>query len=217
MIRSNAAFDSPETVGLIEASVWDVASEPKTVDGKTVPCLPEGIEPGSVDVIMMVFVLSALEPRQWERAMRNLWAALRPGGLLLFRDYGRGDLAQVRFKAGRYLDENFYIRGDGTRVYFFDENELKELWARRMDEGSCTETPNEAEKALEDSLDSLSLDADTAGHVSHAFEISYFTVDRRMLVNRQRRLKMFRCWMQAILKKPEAGMNKAKETSRQDQ
>lgn len=41
---------------------------------------------------------------------------LKKGGKVLFMDYTRGDLTQIRFKAGRYVAENFYVRGDSAKV-----------------------------------------------------------------------------------------------------
>lgn len=70
------------------------------------------------------------------------YKALKPGGTLFIRDYGRHDLAQLRIKKDRLLDPAYpglYIRGDGTRVYFFPKPELEGLITaspRGTDKGS---------------------------------------------------------------------------------
>jgi len=84
---------------------------------------------GSVDVVTCLFVLSAMGPDARERAVANLWRALRPGGRLLFRDYGRYDHAQLRFAKGCRIAEDFYVKGDGTRVFYFDEDDVRRAFA----------------------------------------------------------------------------------------
>lgn len=117
-------------LGELSASVWDITSRPSDearAQGITY-ALPEGVEAGSVDVLTVVYVLSALHPDEWEQAVHNLYSCLKPGGLLLVRDYGRHDLAQLRIKKERLLDvPNFYIRGDGTRVYFFEKDQMGDM------------------------------------------------------------------------------------------
>lgn len=151
----------------MQADVWDAAG-----DG-----LPPGLEEGSVDVAVMIFIFSALSPREWGKAVRNVYKVLKPGGVVCFRDYGRGDLAQVRFRKGRYLEENFYIRGDGTRVYFFETDELKGIWSGK------------------------DLEKEEGEDEVPSFEIEALDADRRLLVNRAKQLKMYRCWLQGRFRK----------------
>lgn len=201
----------------VRASVWDVANE----DGR----LPEGVDEGSVDVVVMVFMFSALSPEQWGRAVGNAWRCLKEGGEVCFRDYGKGDLTQVRFKKERLLEGRFYVRGDGTRVYFFEEEELRRIWGgegaktdiegetvERTEGGAseeATTTCNGRSEIDEDVVNGTSAETtdERDDHLpvsKHAFEILSLGVDRRMLVNRQKQLKMYRCWIQGHFRKPYA-------------
>ncbi|XP_037035952.1 tRNA N(3)-methylcytidine methyltransferase METTL6 [Bradysia coprophila] len=81
----------------------------------------------SLDIVTMIFVLSAIHPDNFVGVFGTLFKLLRPGGVLLFRDYGLYDMAQLRFKPGHKINENFYMRQDGTRSYYFAEDELSQL------------------------------------------------------------------------------------------
>lgn len=166
-MRNHEAYNTDH----MQADVWDAAGEE----------LPPGLEEGSVDVVIMIFIFSALNPRQWKQAVNNAYRLLKSGGEVCFRDYGRGDLAQVRFKKGRYLEENFYIRGDGTRVYFFEKDELASIW---MGDAPTVQDGQEIESSED-------MTAPTA-----SFEVEKLDFDRRLLVNRAKKLKMYRCWIQ---------------------
>lgn len=86
------------------------------------------IKEGSVDIVSLVFVLSAVHPDKFGAVAGNMWRALRPGGALLFRDYGLYDMAQLRFKPGHKISENLYMRQDGTRSYYFSLKDLAEIF-----------------------------------------------------------------------------------------
>lgn len=153
-----------------------------------------------------MFVLSALHPEEWSRAVANVHKILKPNGLVVMRDYGRYDLTQLRFKTGRLLDRNFYIRGDKTRVYFFELDELALMFTGSTytkDDIDILKS-NCEEKAPKSTVTIQMHPILTSNSASHAlFAVEQLGVDRRLIVNRKRQLKMYRVWMQGQFRKLE--------------
>ncbi|KAI9340518.1 S-adenosyl-L-methionine-dependent methyltransferase [Obelidium mucronatum] len=139
VVKNNPAYNETQC----KSFVYDITSKSG---------VPPEIPPGSVDICVCIFL------------PENIYNILKPGGICLFRDYGRYDMAQLRFKKGRLLDDNFYIRGDWNAGLLFTQEEVGQFFAR--------------------------------------FETIQNVVDRRLLVNRSRQIKMYRVWMQGKFRKP---------------
>lgn len=138
LLKQNQQFDE----GRIQTRVLDLTEPQEDLD-QVINC-PE------MDFCSMIFFLSAVSPQKMSQVLpiqiqpfcvlcgqvvRNVSALMKIGGRVLFRDYAIGDLAQIRFEeSGRQkkLGDNFYLRGDGTRCFYFTEQFLSSLF---QDEG----------------------------------------------------------------------------------
>ncbi|NWZ33490.1 METL2 protein, partial [Brachypodius atriceps] len=164
LVKSHSSYNS----AWCSAFVHDVCDD----------ALPYPFPDEILDVILLVFVLSTIHPDRMQGVVNRLAKLLKPGGTLLFRDYGRYDTAQLRFKKGHCLSENFYVRGDGTRVYFFTKDEVWNMFNL----AGLTEVQN--------------------------------LVDRRLQVNRKKKVKMQRVWIQSKFQKPLLSLHNPEETTK---
>ncbi|GMH81598.1 hypothetical protein TrVE_jg12550 [Triparma verrucosa] len=100
----------------VESHVCDIAREPAPVDES------------SVDVVFLIFCLSAIEPELFPSALKNLHASMKPGGLLCFRDYGKFDMTMLRFSPSQWRGGTTFQRGDGTLSSFFEVSEVERMF-----------------------------------------------------------------------------------------
>ncbi|KAL7579935.1 hypothetical protein ACA910_004934 [Epithemia clementina (nom. ined.)] len=82
------------------------------------------------DVSSLFFCLSAIDPKDQPVAVQNAASTVRPGGTIVFRDYGRFDESQLKLgsQRGKLLKDNFYVKHDATKCYFFTTTELRDLF-----------------------------------------------------------------------------------------
>lgn len=80
------------------------------------------------DFVTLIFLLSALAPKDMKRVVLHLKKFLKEGGCVLFRDYAVLDVAQLRFHPSQRLGFNHYVREDKTTSFFFSKLGLISLF-----------------------------------------------------------------------------------------
>ncbi|KAK9160470.1 hypothetical protein Syun_006811 [Stephania yunnanensis] len=83
---------------------------------------------GGVDFVTLVFTLSAIPFQTMPKAIGECFGVLRPGGVVLFRDYGLFDMTMLRFHPSKRVGFREYVRMDGTRTYFFCLDTVRKLF-----------------------------------------------------------------------------------------
>jgi SAM-dependent methyltransferase len=141
----------------------------------------------SSDISLLLFVLSAISPDKMLQAAKNVASTLKPGGVLLLRDYGRYDEAQIKLGTSRNkrLAENFYVKHDGTRCYYFTIEDVERLFGSgSSNEGNESDVfGNKMEK----------------GAGLEVLEMKYV---QRLYKNRADDATRRRVWVQARFRKP---------------
>lgn len=112
--------------------VCDISAFPES-DSESGLTIPESCQ-GVADVATLLFCLSAIAPGQrMIQAVKNVAATLKPNkGVLVLRDYGRYDEAQMKLGTSRnkQMDDNFYRKHDGTKCFYFTLEDIRNLFKK---------------------------------------------------------------------------------------
>lgn len=178
IIKSDVRYDARKC----HVFVHDLAdNSPASIES-----LLQNIPANTIDVALLIFVLSAIYLENMPTVVKKLQlvlkkpdaASAKDGGSVFFRDYGLYDLAQLRLRPKNWISGNQYRRsGDQTLMYFFSLEELHDLFLGKA-------TPN-----------------------GPSFSLVQSKYDRRLLTNRKRKLLMYRVWVQAKFRLCESSQN----------
>ncbi|WFC99830.1 hypothetical protein MYAM1_002576 [Malassezia yamatoensis] len=131
MVEKHPLYDTER----VNAFVYDLVKE------RTSELLQHQIRQRSwlpITTLSLIFVLSAIPPQEHIPVLRSLVHAIPVGASVVFRDYARGDLAQVRFHTRRDAQwsepsllsdtHDWYRRGDHTMAYYFTVAQVEALF-----------------------------------------------------------------------------------------
>ena len=147
-MRVTAVDCSPTAVATLEKSP---EFDPRrvralVVDASEANSMVGRVDDASMDAVTAVFFLSALTASGMRNVAEEVRRVLRPNGVLLFRDYARGDVKNdgdsSQFVPGLRVDsatesDQMYRRGDGTLAVFFEPSELNEVFVSVGLVGAC--------------------------------------------------------------------------------
>ena len=125
-----------DVTGRAFSEVWDITKSPYPGSYTSKDGVPQKFGEHFCDGALLLFCLSAVPPSKFSTSIANISSCLKPGGLLLFRDYGHLDDSQLHLlpscvkDRGRILDENTYVKQDGTICHYFSLQEIEELFVK---------------------------------------------------------------------------------------
>lgn len=86
------------------------------------------IEDGTVDSVILTFVLSALAKEKFEFAIKKISKLLKSGGRIYFRDYGRFDMAQEGFQIDHSLKATSLFIFSEIKAYHIEKKGVSSRW-----------------------------------------------------------------------------------------